>query len=265
MPLYAHAGRGFCDWTFPLRRADHSRIPLLGTWLQIRQRLGRGPGGSRCRNSAGQQHRAISSGPLRRSDARHPSTTPEGSLFMNAKSYCVSLIALIAATGLARAEDVTIAVAGPMTGAVATIGEQLKHGAELAAEAVNKNGGAGGRTIKISIQDDACDPKQAVAVANRIVSQGIKFVDGHACSGSSIPAARGLCRERRADDEPGVEQSQIDRRCRQERLDHDHAALRPRRRAGQVHRAVDQARSSATRRSPSCTTRAPTAKDSPMS
>jgi len=108
---------------------------------------------------------------------------------MNAKSYCVSLIALIAATGLARAEDVTIAVAGPMTGAVATIGEQLKHGAELAAEAINKNGGAGGRTIKISIQDDACDPKQAVAVANRIASQGIKFVDGHACSGSSIPAA----------------------------------------------------------------------------
>ena len=33
------------------------------------------------------------------------------------------------------------------------------------------------------------DPKQAVAVANRIVSQQIKLVDGHACSGSSIPAS----------------------------------------------------------------------------
>jgi len=100
-----------------------------------------------------------------------------------------SVAALVMAAGMARAEDVTIAVAGPMTGSVATIGEQLRHGAELAAEAINKNGGAGGRTIKISIQDDACDPKQAVAVANRIVSSGIKFVDGHACSGSSIPAA----------------------------------------------------------------------------
>ncbi len=38
-------------------------------------------------------------------------------------------------------------------------------------------------------KDDACDPKQAVAVANLIVGQQIKFVDGHACSGSSIPAS----------------------------------------------------------------------------
>ncbi len=109
---------------------------------------------------------------------------------MNAKSpYCLALLALMAGSGAARAEDITIAVAGPMTGSVATIGEQLRHGAELAAEAINKSGGVNGKTIKISIQDDACDPKQAVAIANRIVSAGIKFVDGHACSGSSIPAA----------------------------------------------------------------------------
>lgn len=104
-------------------------------------------------------------------------------------SYGLSILALLAGTGMARAEDITIAVAGPMTGSVATIGEQLKHGAELAAEAINKAGGVNGKTIKISVQDDACDPKQAVAIANRAVSQGIKFVDGHACSGSSIPAA----------------------------------------------------------------------------
>jgi branched-chain amino acid transport system substrate-binding protein len=109
---------------------------------------------------------------------------------MNARSpYCLSVLALLIGTGIARSEDITIAVAGPMTGSVATIGEQLRHGAELAAAAINKNGGVNGKTIKISIQDDACDPKQAVAIANRIVSQGIKFVDGHACSGSSIPAA----------------------------------------------------------------------------
>jgi branched-chain amino acid transport system substrate-binding protein len=103
--------------------------------------------------------------------------------------FSLSILSLLAATGLARAEDITIAVAGPMTGAVASIGEQIRRGAELAAEAINKNGGVNGKTIKISIQDDACDPKQAVAIANRILSAGIKFVDGHACSGSSIPAA----------------------------------------------------------------------------
>ncbi|MBA1157732.1 branched-chain amino acid ABC transporter substrate-binding protein [Microvirga mediterraneensis] len=101
----------------------------------------------------------------------------------------LSVLALLAGTGLARAEDITIAVAGPMTGAVASIGEQLKNGAELAAQAINQKGGVNGQTVKIVVYDDACDPKQAVAVANRIVSDGIKFVDGHACSGSSIPAS----------------------------------------------------------------------------
>jgi branched-chain amino acid transport system substrate-binding protein len=75
-----------------------------------------------------------------------------------------------------------------MTGPVASIGEQIRRGAELAAEGINKNGGVNGKMIKISVQDDVCDPKQAVGIANRIVSAGIKFVDGHACSGSSIPA-----------------------------------------------------------------------------
>lgn len=103
--------------------------------------------------------------------------------------FSLSVLSLLAAAGAARAQDITIAVAGPMTGAVASIGEQIRHGAELAAEAINKNGGVNGKKIQISIQDDACDPKQAVAIANRILSAGIKFVDGHACSGSSIPAA----------------------------------------------------------------------------
>src|SRR5271163_1406531 len=98
-------------------------------------------------------------------------------------------IALAALTAPVLAQDITIAVAGPMTGPVASIGEQMKRGAEAAAAAINDAGGVGGRKIKIVVEDDACDPKQAVAVANLIVGQQIKFVDGHACSGSSIPAA----------------------------------------------------------------------------
>jgi branched-chain amino acid transport system substrate-binding protein len=87
------------------------------------------------------------------------------------------------------AADLTIAVAGPMTGPLASIGDQMKRGAEAAAAAINDAGGVGGRKIKIVVEDDVCDPKQAVAVANLIVGQQIKFVDGHACSGSSIPAS----------------------------------------------------------------------------
>ncbi|MGF9762820.1 branched-chain amino acid ABC transporter substrate-binding protein [Microvirga sp. 0TCS3.31] len=106
-----------------------------------------------------------------------------------AYAYQLSALALLVSAGFAQAAEITIAVAGPMTGAVASIGEQLKNGAELAAQAINKNGGVNGNTIKIVVHDDACDPKQAVAIANRIVSDGVKFVDGHACSGSSIPAS----------------------------------------------------------------------------
>jgi len=98
-------------------------------------------------------------------------------------------VALAALGAPVQAQDITIAVAGPMTGPVASIGDQMKRGAEAAAAAINEAGGVNGRKIKIAVEDDACDPKQAVAVANLIVGQQIKFVDGHACSGSSIPAS----------------------------------------------------------------------------
>lgn len=85
--------------------------------------------------------------------------------------------------------DVTIAAAGPMTGELAQFGEQLKRGAQQAVDDFNAKGGIAGQKIKLEVGDDACDPKQAVAVANKLVSEGIKFVDGHFCSGSSIPAS----------------------------------------------------------------------------
>ncbi len=106
-------------------------------------------------------------------------------------AFVLSLAGFVSALAIApvKADDIVIAVAGPMTGPVAAIGEQMKRGAETAAAAINEAGGIAGRNVKIVIEDDVCDPKQAVAVANLIVGQQIKFVDGHACSGSSIPAS----------------------------------------------------------------------------
>ena len=107
------------------------------------------------------------------------------------KSLLLSLagvtLAFSAAPGFAA--DLTIAVVGPMTGPVATIGEQQRRGGETAAALINEAGGINGRKVKIVVEDDACDPKQSVTVANRLVANGVKFVAGHACSGSSIPAA----------------------------------------------------------------------------
>jgi hypothetical protein len=113
----------------------------------------------------------------------------EGANMHKALILSLTGLALTLAAGPVKADDIKIAVVGPMTGPVATIGEQQKRGGEAAAAAINAAGGVLGRNIKIVVEDDSCDPKQAVAVANLIVGQEIKFVAGHACSGSSIPAS----------------------------------------------------------------------------
>ncbi|MBM3602894.1 MAG: branched-chain amino acid ABC transporter substrate-binding protein [Alphaproteobacteria bacterium] len=85
--------------------------------------------------------------------------------------------------------DIPIAVVGPITGQYAQMGEQMRRGAEMAVANINKAGGIKGEAIKLVVEDDACDPKQAVAVANKLASAGVKYVVGHFCSGSSIPAS----------------------------------------------------------------------------
>src|SRR5689334_4363051 len=95
--------------------------------------------------------------------------------------------ALNASTALA---DITIATVGPITGSLAALGEQYKRGAEMAVADINAAGGVNGEKLVLEIGDDACDPKQAVNVANQLASKGVKFVAGHFCSGSSIPASK---------------------------------------------------------------------------
>ena len=95
---------------------------------------------------------------------------------------------LLCGTAAAHA-DVKLAVVGPITGQNAAFFEQMKHGAEGAAAAINKAGGINGQKVVLDLEDDACDPKQAVAVANKLASANIPGVIGHFCSSSSIPAS----------------------------------------------------------------------------
>jgi branched-chain amino acid transport system substrate-binding protein len=94
----------------------------------------------------------------------------------------------------ALAQDIPIAVVGPMTGGEASFGAQMKAGAEMAVNDINAAGGitVGGKKVKLvlTVGDDACDPKQAVAVATKLAGEKVKFVAGHFCSGSSIPASK---------------------------------------------------------------------------
>ena len=87
------------------------------------------------------------------------------------------------------ADEIVIGVAGPMTGDLAVFGEQLKRGAEQAVADLNAEGGVLGKRVRLVVGDDQCDPRRAVRVANDLVAQGVVFVDGHFCSGSTIPAS----------------------------------------------------------------------------
>jgi branched-chain amino acid transport system substrate-binding protein len=98
--------------------------------------------------------------------------------------------ALVALTAGGAQAEIVIATAGPMTGQYAIFGDQMKRGAEMAVKDLNAAGGVLGEELALRVGDDACDPKQAVAVANQMVNEGVVFMAGHFCSGSSIPASQ---------------------------------------------------------------------------
>src|SRR6201999_821671 len=93
--------------------------------------------------------------------------------------------ASLALSTAAFAQDITIAVAGPMTGGESAFGRQLKNGADMAIADLNTAGGLLGKKLALDVEDDACDPKQARSVAEKIGDRGTPFVAGHYCSASS--------------------------------------------------------------------------------
>jgi branched-chain amino acid transport system substrate-binding protein len=86
------------------------------------------------------------------------------------------------------AGPIRIATAGPMTGQYAAFGGQMRAGAEQVVADLNAAGGVLGRQLALEVGDDACDPRQAVSVANQLAGRRVALVAGHFCSGSSIPA-----------------------------------------------------------------------------
>ncbi len=109
------------------------------------------------------------------------------------KTYLLTGIAVAfgaALTASAAFADISVGIAGPITGQLAAYGEQYTQGAKKAIADINAAGGVNGEKLTLEVGDDACDPKQAVNVANQLASKGVKFVAGHFCSGSSIPASK---------------------------------------------------------------------------
>ncbi|NNG05666.1 MAG: branched-chain amino acid ABC transporter substrate-binding protein [Inquilinus sp.] len=106
------------------------------------------------------------------------------------KTALLAAAASVVMGATAAQADIVIATAGPMTGQYASFGEQMARGAALAVQDLNAAGGVLGQQVQIVVGDDACDPRQAVSVANQMVNQGVVLMAGHFCSGSSIPASQ---------------------------------------------------------------------------
>lgn len=102
-----------------------------------------------------------------------------------------------------QSTDIPIGAIGPMTGKSASFGAQMKLGVELAVGDINAAGGVNGKPLRLIIEDDVCDPKQAVAGANKLAGQHVKLVVGHFCSGSSIPASKVYAEEQIIQISPG--------------------------------------------------------------
>ncbi len=87
------------------------------------------------------------------------------------------------------AQEIKVAIVGAMSGPVAQYGDMEFTGARQAIADINANGGINGNKLVGVEYDDACDPKQAVAVANKVINDNIRYVIGHLCSSSTQPAS----------------------------------------------------------------------------
>ena len=85
---------------------------------------------------------------------------------------------------------ILIGVPIPMTGPNTQYGDEVKAGVLTAIETLNAAAGTTGRQYQPVFVDDACEPKQAVPAANRVLNAGAKFAITHVCSGVTVPASK---------------------------------------------------------------------------
>ena len=104
----------------------------------------------------------------------------------------MSAIVLLAACGK-KDDTIKIGHVGPTSGANAHLGKDNELGARMAIDELNaKEFKIGDKVVKFSLaaEDDASDPKQGTAAAQKLVDAKVNGVIGHLNSGTSIPASK---------------------------------------------------------------------------
>ncbi|GAC1525172.1 MAG: branched-chain amino acid ABC transporter substrate-binding protein [Ramlibacter sp.] len=115
---------------------------------------------------------------------------------MHMKLKLTVAVAIAAAGGVAFAQDVQVVKIGhvaPMSGQQASYGKDNENGVRMAIEDLNaQNVTIGGKKVKFEIQaeDDAADPKQGTAAAQKLCDAKVNGVVGHLNSGTTIPASK---------------------------------------------------------------------------
>ncbi len=98
-----------------------------------------------------------------------------------------------AAAPAAQAQVIKIGHVGPTSGPIAHLGKDNENGARMAVDELNEaNVTIGGQPVKFELlaEDDAADPKQGTAAAQKLVDAKVAGVIGHLNSGTTIPASQ---------------------------------------------------------------------------
>jgi len=117
-------------------------------------------------------------------------------LNMQLKLKLTVAAAIASVAGLASAQDTQVVKIGhvaPMSGSQAHYGKDNANGVAMAIEDLNaQNVVIGGKKIKFEMvaEDDAADPKQGTAVAQKLCDAKVSGVVGHLNSGTTIPASK---------------------------------------------------------------------------
>lgn len=107
----------------------------------------------------------------------------------------VGAAALWLTAGAAYAEDLVVRIGhvGPLSGSIAHLGKDNENGARMAIDELNaRRVEIGGKVAKFELlaEDDAADPKQGTAAAQKLVDSKVNGVVGHLNSGTTIPASK---------------------------------------------------------------------------